>query len=219
MYFSRIRMTNASVDQIEYDSCVYELHQFIWKFFEGSNTRNFVYRTDRNASGICTFTVSSAPPKNINGWQVETKEYDPAISIGQKLRFSLRANPTVRRIEEGLPRDKKRHDVVMDLKRRQRSIDPSEKLTVTELWQKAGLDWIRSKSSMCGFNVIEDSLIVEGYRCHRFHKPRSIPSIQISTLDFRGCLHVTDPQLFKEYLFKGIGSAKGFGCGLMQVAR
>ena len=41
----------------------------------------------------------------------------------------------------------------------------------------------------------------------------------IRTLDFEGILEVTNVVDFKAMLFKGIGSAKSFGCGLLSIAR
>jgi CRISPR system Cascade subunit CasE len=43
--------------------------------------------------------------------------------------------------------------------------------------------------------------------------------IRYSTIDFQGVLNVTDSEKFQAVLFKGIGKAKAFGCGLMLVKR
>jgi CRISPR system Cascade subunit CasE len=38
-------------------------------------------------------------------------------------------------------------------------------------------------------------------------------------VDFEGTIEITDPGIFVEALFTGIGPAKAFGCGLMLVRR
>ncbi|MCI5220551.1 MAG: type I-E CRISPR-associated protein Cas6/Cse3/CasE, partial [Candidatus Electrothrix sp. LOE2] len=44
-------------------------------------------------------------------------------------------------------------------------------------------------------------------------------NIQFSLLDLSDRLTVTDPNVFTRALFRGIGPAKGFGCGLLLVRR
>ena len=60
---------------------------------------------------------------------------------------------------------------------------------------------------------------MEGYRRQRFRKFRSNREITFSSLDFSGLLTVKDTDLFGSVLFRGLGPAKGFGCGLMLVRR
>jgi CRISPR system Cascade subunit CasE len=43
--------------------------------------------------------------------------------------------------------------------------------------------------------------------------------IRFSAVDFSGELLVTDPKLFQQALFDGLGHAKAFGCGLLLVRR
>jgi CRISPR system Cascade subunit CasE len=59
------------------------------------------------------------------------------------------------------------------------------------------------------------SVVAEDYQQHHFKKR----GIKISTLDFQGLLEVTEPELFiQKVLYKGIGPAKAFGCGLLSLA-
>lgn len=57
----------------------------------------------------------------------------------------------------------------------------------------------------------------EGYMQHFL--PKKGEKAKFSSMDFEGQLIVTDAMKFKKALFKGIGPAKGFGCGLMLVRR
>jgi CRISPR system Cascade subunit CasE len=59
------------------------------------------------------------------------------------------------------------------------------------------------------------SAVAEGYQQHHFKKR----GIKIITLDFQVVLEATKPELFiQEALYKGIGFAKAFGCGLLSLA-
>lgn len=50
-------------------------------------------------------------------------------------------------------------------------------------------------------------------------KPPGQHAFTIRTLDVEGKLKIVDVDRFKKTLFKGIGSGKSFGCGLMLVKR
>lgn len=69
-----------------------------------------------------------------------------------------------------------------------------------------------------GYAARVDSLTVHCLKGRRDEKG-NCRGISLSTLDFEGELSVTDPGIFLSALFKGIGPAKAFGCGLMLVRR
>ena len=71
-----------------------------------------------------------------------------------------------------------------------------------------------------GFQLHQDSLRVDSYRLHRFHKePRRGKPVRFSTLEMSGMLTVTDAARLTTTLFNGIGPGKGYGCGLLLVRR
>lgn len=84
-------------------------------------------------------------------------------------------------------------------------------------------NWLSNKGNKNGFQLHrsdKDGLIrfqAEGYRWHPL--PRKGRNAGFSTVDFEGVLEVCNAVTFIESLFKGIGPAKGFGCGLMLVRR
>jgi len=196
----------------------YRTHQQLWKLFPNgkSGKRTFLYRKELATSKSFFIIVSvDEPVEDGSIWQVDTKQYEPKLTVGQQLAFSLRANPIkTKRDENG---KQKRHDVVMELKRK------TENLPMQKLEQSAGGEWIKSRSNRNGFELKENSLIVSGYRQHHLFKKKKPDEkkddIRFSTLDFTGILKITDVEIFTNMLYKGIGSAKGFGCGLMMVKR
>ncbi|WP_292372747.1 type I-E CRISPR-associated protein Cas6/Cse3/CasE [Methanosarcina sp. UBA411] len=209
----------------------YRVHRVIWSLFASNpdKQRDFLYRQDEKNGFPLFYIVSEQEPEaNADLWHIESKEYRPLLSTGQRLVFSLRANPIVTRWDEdknGKPHQH-RHDVVMDAKTRMEKeiIPKNKKPQVPEIVQKEGFEWLRKKGDNNGFEVEEGQVIATGYRCSRFFKPKEKNSkakgkhsVNISTIDFSGILTVTDPESLTNALYKGIGPAKSFGCGLMLI--
>lgn len=198
----------------------YRIHRAIWSLFaeDPDKKRDFLYRQDEK-DGFPSFYIVSehAPENNSDLWSIESKKYIPSLFSGQKLVFSLRANPIVTRWDESGKHQ--RHDVVMDAKTRmeKEGIPENKRPQVTEIVQKVGVEWLTKKGETNGFEVSEGQVIATGYRCNRFFKPKGKHSVNISTIDFSGILTVTDPESLTDALYKGIGPAKSFGCGLMLV--
>jgi CRISPR system Cascade subunit CasE len=148
----------------------------------------------------------------------ETKPFDLAVEVGQWLRFRLRANPT-KRIAEKNPRlgsvvAGKRVGLVTDAER---------------------VVWLLRKAAASGFEIPGKWLVgahpVTGVA-------QRVPNFQMNVISegrtrndkvghrdgafvavrFEGVLKVTDPAKFVEAVRSGIGSAKGFGFGLLSVA-
>src|SRR4051812_27824544 len=120
MYFSLITPTEGRErDAVhEWASGPYVEHQWLWRFFpapEGT-PRSFLFRR-RDVGEIPRFYVVSkrAPLKQGSAWNIQTRDYAPALEVGARLRFDLRANPVVTHSHDG---KRGRHDVVMQEKRR-----------------------------------------------------------------------------------------------------
>ncbi|MFQ3583258.1 MAG: type I-E CRISPR-associated protein Cas6/Cse3/CasE [Chloracidobacterium sp.] len=133
---------------------------------------------------------------------VEERFFAPEFRAGDQFWFRLRANPTIRRRARGN---------CLKLGRRQ-GIYGREKL-LTWLARK-GVDGGASFS----LSEPEPRIIDEGYwKAQKGQHHRQV--ITIHTVLFEGKLTVTSPELFLETLKFGIGSAKGFGCGMVSLAR
>jgi CRISPR system Cascade subunit CasE len=224
LYLSRItpaRDAQGKLDLRILKADGYEFHKLVWSFFaDGPNRkRDFLYRLEPNRSPRL-FTVSAREPvAPSEAWTVEPKEYNPRIVAGDRLEFVLRANPIITRHDEA--GKQKRRDVVMDAKHQLRETSPERTLWPSEarIAYDAGAKWLAKQAAGHGFNVEPDSLRVDGYRTHTFRKKPGVKPVRIATLDFAGCLAVTDSEMFRDLLFQGLGPAKGFGCGLMMVKR
>ena len=140
----------------------------------------------------------------------ERKRYDPTFEAGQRLQFRLRANPTWRK-----------------------SHDEKLKNRLPHFSEEDQLRWLIRKSELAGFKLLgqwldsADPLTGE---------PKLIPNFSVDVIPdgrsgigkgeegwhlavrFEGVLEVTDPLQLRQRLEQGIGSAKGYGFGLLSVA-
>ena len=226
MYLSRITIKPDAVKSKEFFDLAagpYQIHSMIWDIFSESEDqkRDFLHRTDTNNGRPVIYTVSQKEPKYLGTlWNVETKPYNPQISEGMTLGFTLRVNPVITRTATAKDGKKKqsRHDVVMDAKKRIREEKgKNADFSMNELVQQEGFRWLNTRSERCGFSIKEGGVRVDAYRQMNFMQGKKGKQITISTLDYNGVLTVTDKEKFEEALYHGIGPAKGFGCGLMMI--
>lgn len=201
----------------------YGQHQVLWKLFEVAEEERteraeFLFRTEKKDDLPVFYVLSQRQPRDRAGlWDIESKPYQPDIQIGDRLAFKLRVNPVVTRAREAGSRSK-RHDVVMDAKYQMnwKNLPEGQRPTLAYLAQEAGGTWLRARAERLGCKFDDATLRADGYRTWRQH---SAKSIELSMLDLEGCLMVADPKSFKDALCKGVGPAKGFGCGLLLVRR
>ena len=222
MYFHRIslnrngRDTAKTVQALQSD--IYGHHQLIWQLFTDADKRRFLFRQD-DADGWPRYYVVSAelPQDKLGVWQIESKEYRPRLTEGQHLLFSLRANPVVTRKDKQGKRH--RHDVVMNAKNRMgfNEMPLQDRPPLNQIMNEAGLKWLADRAERHGFSFAADRVVTEGYQQHKAFKRKVQIPIKFSTLEFSGVLRVSDPKLFVQSLFQGIGPAKGFGCGMLMV--
>lgn len=127
--------------------------------------------------------------------QQKTLEITPAT--GQRLRFRLRANPT-KRVGADQENDK------LAGKR------------VQLFGEEAQVAWLRRQGERGGFALLDCR--VSGVETQRSRRTAGA-EMRHQAVTFDGVLRVTDAVAFLDALAGGIGPAKGFGCGLLSVAR
>jgi CRISPR system Cascade subunit CasE len=197
----------------------YGQHQAVWQLFDlpadAARTGSaFLFRHEWHGDLPVFYILSCNPPQDREGlWDIQSKPYTPQLEEGDRLHFKLRVNPVV-------TRNGRRHDVVMDAKQRLRwkELGFDERPPLNTLAYEAGTAWLVGRAEKHGFAVAPANLLVDGYRPHAVHHRGRTP-IRFSTLDFSGVLTVADPETFLDTLYRGIGHAKGFGCGLLLVKR
>lgn len=232
MYFSLITPTPGKERDaaFQWAQGPYADHQWLWRFFkaEPGTPRDFLFRRRDGENSMPGFYVVSSRQLSPAGdaWQVQSKSYEPQLHAGQRFAFSLRANPVISIADNGKSR---RNDVVMHEKKkllRERGYrrwsdwpesDPDKPL-LYELVQQTCSAWLERRAEQCGFQMVKNAagkphVRVDGYQQHRGLRK----GVQFSTVDFEGELEVLEPEAFRMTLWKGIGHAKAFGCGLLLV--
>ena len=241
MYLSRVKVLPDRPDKLLeiLSADHYSLHQLLWQLFPGQPDaeRDFLFRRDSRDHFPVFYLLSQRVPVALPGiMSVETKPYHPQLQVGDKLSFSLVANPVGQFSIERSPEEKQRqlehrqknglkkkvthkrvrHDVVIHKKKLllAQGLKKEDLPSTAEIVQETGENWLRQHAEKNGFKI--DVVRADGYQQHRFKKR----NIQLSTLEFEGVLEVLDPIKFVEQaLYQGIGSAKAFGCGLLMIRR
>jgi CRISPR system Cascade subunit CasE len=196
-------------------------HHIVWSLFADGpdRQRDFLWREDRPGEFL---TLSPRPPADPHGlFDLDHKPFEPALRAGDRLGFSLRANPVIARPKSpprpGQPAGRgQRHDVVMDALFH---LPPGEARAEARprMVAEAGNAWLARQGAAHGFTP--EQVAVDGY--DRLQIPRgkeSRPAV-LGVLDLQGTLRVEEPVAFLAALAQGFGRGKAFGCGLMLIRR
>jgi CRISPR system Cascade subunit CasE len=216
MYLSRL-LLNPRSRQVQRDTAdPYQLHRTIMKaFVEKRDDAGVLHRLDIYPdSGTAVLLVQSScppdwtalaegdyllPPDPFSGLpNPAVKQINLLLRRGQRLRFRLRANPTVkkaRRDEKGERRNSNRVPLVHEAQQ---------------------VEWLQKRAQAHGFCLLH--LEIGHAQALRGHKGDDGRLIKLYTVQYDGRLQITDPTQFQEALAKGIGPARAFGCGLLSLA-
>lgn len=189
-------------------------HRLVWALFADTpgRRRDFLWREEEPGRFML---LSARPPTDPHDlFQIENKPFEPALSPGDRLGFTLRANPTVDRSSPSRHRST-RHDVVMDLLRQQPADSRAEARPTVMI--QAGRDWLARQGQAHGFAPRGDET-VDGYDSVRIPRANGAGAT-FGRLDISGVLEVTEPDRFLSALAGGFGRARAYGCGLMLIRR
>lgn len=223
MYLHKISIDRETLNKdrkIYHDT--YLLHQNMWALVsrDKNQKRDFLYRAEydayQNIKYIYLLAPHQVPAQNNMNVEVSPR-YQPRIEKGEYLYFKLRANPVIKRKENGKAKE---YGLIMDAKHqfKQSGKNYQEQLSLDELINEVGMKWLVRKGAQHGFSVKQFEVTIDNDREYLIKSPAK-QEYTLRTLDFSGMLTVLDPALFIEALYKGIGSAKSFGCGLMLLRR
>jgi len=201
MYLSQLSLRPASRQVLRDMASPYELHRTLMRAFPDS---------DAGGPGRVLFRIEpmrdggdAEPPRVLvqsdvapdwsrlpDGYATVQgpKELALALSHGQRLRFRLRANPSLKR----------------DGKRRGLTKEEDQRC------------WLDRKAAGCGFKPLAYTIVRVGRTISRRGEHGVATHLGA---DFEGVLQVTDAAKFSAAIRTGIGPAKGFGFGLLSVAK
>ncbi len=137
-----------------------------------------------------SYLVEDVPPSYLKEAPA-SKAVDLAFAQGQTLTFHLRANPTVKR-------------TVGNKKKRLALYDLDEQL-----------EWLQRKAEQGGFALLS----VTPLQQETLQAKRDSQTMTLHAVTFQGRLVVEEPAAFLATLKAGVGSAKGFGMGLLSIAK
>lgn len=189
-------------------------HRLVWALFTDGpgRQRDFLWREETPGRFMALSARAPIPMPDL--FDVDATPFEPALAVGDRLQFSLRANAVVSR-SEAPGRRGKRHDVVMDALHAM----PTEQRAAARLGAvaSAGYAWLQRQGAAHGF-APHDGTAVDGYETVRIPRDGARPA-RFGQLDLTGLLTVTDPAAFLPALAAGFGRARAFGCGLMLIRR
>lgn len=206
MYLTKL-MLNPRCRRVRADlASPYEMHRTLLRAFpdrDAGGPGRVLYRVEPTRDGAPPLVLVQSEKKpdwgHLTGvpelaayaTSVQEKRFEPAFQPGQKLRFRLRANPTVKRDGKryGLHTDEQ-HDA-----------------------------WLRRKAGAGGFRVLSYRIIGNETVSDRVkNNGGARRRATFTSTWFEGVLEVADPGALLIALSSGIGVAKGFGFGLLSVA-
>jgi len=213
MYLSKLTVNTTSPDGARALAEPYRIHQLVYAAFpdeKDGGPGRVLFRVEplRTSEPSVVLVQSEKEP----GWtelmeqrsllSANCKQVLFAVRSTQRLRFRLRANPTIRRVFGGpSPQGQ-----------------PKQSGTRVGVYgEGAQRTWLDRKGEGGGFRVLDCRLADRGLQVSR-RRNGSAP-LRHLCVDFEGILEVTDPDCFLAALETGIGSAKAFGFGLLSVAR
>jgi CRISPR system Cascade subunit CasE len=238
MYLSQLTLNPRSREAQRDLADTYEMHRTLARGWGDACTEArvlFRVEAEKNAGPTVLVQAKLAPnwvglPHGYLLHDAQTKEWQPRFVEGQSLRFRLLANPTFAPKAEGAKNGTRRglyrEPERLDWLRRQAEAHGFA-LPLHEVTLRAsgvtGRAVEKEKPLFRGQPYTELTLQLPAVqmvdlndnRSYAIHKLKQ----QFSAARFDGTLRVTDPEKFARAVESGIGKARGYGFGLLSVAR
>ncbi|NLP11785.1 type I-E CRISPR-associated protein Cas6/Cse3/CasE [bacterium] len=207
MIFSQL-LLNPGSHQVQKELAnPYELHRTLLNGFAG-NTQSIgrvLYRLEiRDREPYLEVLVQSVVRPDWSALAnkgyllcpAQVKEVSPVFSAGQQFQFKLHANPT----------------------KKQKQPDASGK-RIFLTGEKQQLAWLERKSIQHGFQIMAVQAQTVPSRRLQKRTEKDTFLIQLGGVNYEGVLTVQNASLFTSAWSNGIGSAKGFGFGMLSLKR
>lgn len=204
MYLSQIMFNSWSLEATRAIADPDLMHKLIWKALPpdlkrakaaGAQGGRLLYRLENHRSEVYALVLSDIQPDwaSLGDSDIissfRSKPFKADLPSGTLLRFRLRANPTRK------TKDQQRHPIRVGLYQ-----------------EELQLQWLGRKAESGGFVIKEARVSEKGDQQSKGRK------LTHHAVTFDGILQVADSEAFLQTLYRGIGSAKAFGFGLLSVA-
>lgn len=172
-----------------------------------------LWRLDQQKHQALLYLVSPTQPDLTHlvesvGWPATqtwaTRHYTPfleALAKGDLWAFRLTANP---------------------VSSRRKTPDSPRTQRFAQVTVAQQTDWLLTRAQRHGFTIVtgtHDEPDVAVRRRQTLKFSRQGRTVTLATAVFEGRLEITDAELLRQSLVQGIGPAKGYGCGLLTLAR
>ena len=215
MYLSRL-ILNPRNRRVQREIAVpYQMHRSLMRAFPDDlddDAERVLFRLEAHPRmGALTLLVQSLTMPDWS-WLAETaaqgyllpvsepnpavKSFDLQLVPGQSLAFRLRANPTIKR-----------------------KFDDGQHKRVGLYREEEQKKWLERKAEGGGFRLLSVRTGRQDIVGGRIHRNGATHKLRLLAVRFDGLLQVTDPDCLRETVRRGIGSGKGFGFGLLSLAR
>jgi CRISPR system Cascade subunit CasE len=208
--------------QLDYEAAVkaglrdnYAWHRKIWMCFPGrpDAARDFLTRLDPKDGHYRLLMLSATLPERppwcpTDAWRA--KEVPDAFLAHPAYRFSLVANPTQKLVVRNESGERKKNGRRVPIVHRDDRRDETGKL------QPGLISWLKRKAEVHGFTFDPDRTRTIPRSRQYFVKDSKLGLH--TGVEFEGSLSVTDADKFREAFFRGIGSGKAFGFGMLVLA-
>lgn len=188
-----LSQTRISLSEVAHHRLIdgYAWHCGLWRAFPGKPEANrvFLFRIDPDRAYVRVLLLSGDKPESIPPFLWETKPIASGFLEHDRYRFQVRCNPTLRRSAD----------------KRRLGIYGEDRLRT----------WFARKAETGGFRVVDGALTVGAPLETAFRKAGHTG--KHVSVDFGGVLNVVDRPVFRQTFSRGIGSAKGFGFGLLML--
>jgi CRISPR system Cascade subunit CasE len=209
---------DAETARVESISDNYVWHKKIWQCYPNAPEvkRDFLTRIDQLEGAFRLWVLSKRKPVRPEWCAPESyaiKEIAPSFLSHRYYAFDLRVNPVKTIVQRG-----PNGETLMQPNGKRKNGKRIPLVNSKELYE-----WIIRKSIAGGFRVVDDktleiSPMMENHFRKKDRKSGKEQSAYHGGVQYRGTLEVTDPEKFMETYHSGIGSAKGFGFGLLLLA-
>lgn len=212
MLLTRLALNRARRGTQRLTSSPQRMHAAVLESFPpGSRDESdgrILWRVDRGDTNLILYVLSPTQPDLTHvveqaGWPTlstwETINYLPMINglaDGQTWRFRLQANPVKYATDAGK--------------------------IVPHLTAAQQIQWLIARAESRGFQVplLENGEpAVQVSDRQRISFRRGEGTVTLATARFDGILEIKDSAVFRNSIANGIGRAKGYGCGLLTLAR
>ncbi|NUN10686.1 MAG: type I-E CRISPR-associated protein Cas6/Cse3/CasE [Ignavibacteriaceae bacterium] len=209
MYISKLLLNRKSRRVLEELRSPYEMHRTLAKAFDYQSEKEngrILFRAEPGDEKYVTLLVQSATDPDWKkltvsadyfytrgGDPVRVKEFNPVFSEGVVYAFRLRANPTKR--------------------------EKATRKRVGILREDDLAEWLRRKGEACGFRILSFEIRKENLVTAKIKDGEFQHGGEFTSVLFQGTLKVNSVPLFSAAVINGVGTGKGFGFGLLSVAR